>query len=217
MDQVRSKLKSSKTLVGPFSPFHIEDADESPYLLFLKWYQEALEHGIHEPHSMTLSTVGVDGTPDARVLILKDVDAAGWYFASSANSMKGIQLHNNPGVALTFYWSMIGKQVRIRGTAVSMNRERSAEDFLNRGTVARAIALIDKQSSILEQQQDFDIAVTEQLDRIEHNPYLLSPSWTLYRVEAHEVEFWQADQERKHTRLKYQLQKGRWTKNLLWA
>lgn len=187
------------------------------HTLFLKWYQEALEYGIHEPHSMTLSTVGVDGTPDARILILKDVDAAGWYFASSANSMKGIQLNNNPGVSLTFYWSMIGKQVRIRGTATPMDRERSAEDFLNRGTVARAIALIDKQSSILEQQHDFHAALTEQLDRLRRDPAIISSSWTLYRVKAYEVEFWQADQERKHTRLKYQLQDGRWIKTLLWA
>lgn len=216
MDQVRSKLISSKTLVGPFPPFHPEDAGESPHLLFLKWYQEALKYGIHETHSMTLSTIGVDGTPDARVLILKDVDEAGWYFASSANSTKGVQLHNNPRVALTFYWSMIGKQVRIRGNAVPMDRERSAEDFLNRGIVARAIALIDKQSLILQDQQNFHSALADQLDRMEQAPELISPSWTLYRVEANEVEFWQADEERKHTRLTYERQQGSWAKSLLW-
>ncbi|MBG9789210.1 FMN-binding protein [Brevibacillus laterosporus] len=71
----------------------------------------------------------------------------------------------------------------------------NAKDFLNRGTVARAITLIDKQNSILEKQSDFDDALTKQLHSIRQNPTLVSPSWTLYRVIAEEVEFWQADEE----------------------
>jgi len=217
MEQIRNIIKSSKTLTGPFSPFHTEDAGDYPHELFLEWYREAVDNGVHEPHSMILSTIDRDGTPDARVLILKDVDDKGWYFASSSKNNKGRQIDHNPGVALTFYWSLIGKQVRIRGKAIPMGKEHCTRDFLNRGTVARAIALIDKQSSILDKRQDFEEALKEQMNRLGQTPTLVSPSWTLYRVEAKEVEFWQGDEDRKHVRLRYRLDEGKWVKNLLWA
>lgn len=217
MEQIRKKIRSSKTLAGPFPPFHTEAAEEYPHELFLKWFHEALKSGVYEPHSMTLSTVDRDGAPDARVLIMKDIDERGWYFASSLVSNKGRQIGNNPEVALTFYWPLIGRQVRIRGKAIPMGKEISAKDFLNRGFVARAIALIDKQSSILDKRQDFDEALKKQMDRVRQTPDLVSSSWTLYRVEANEVEFWQANEERKHIRLRYRLDEGRWIKNLLWA
>ncbi|GIP31019.1 pyridoxal 5'-phosphate synthase [Paenibacillus sp. J2TS4] len=187
MEQIRKKIRSSKTLAGPFPPFHTDAAGEYPHELFLEWFQEAFENGVHEPHSMTLSTVDLDGTPDARVLILKDIDEKGWYFASSSVSNKGRQIGTNPEVALTFYWSLIGRQLRIRGKAIPMGKELSAKDFLNRGIVARATALIDKQSSILVKRQDFDEALREQMNRVRQTPDLVSSSWTLYRVEAKEV------------------------------
>ncbi|HYK74201.1 MAG TPA: pyridoxamine 5'-phosphate oxidase family protein [Pseudoneobacillus sp.] len=82
-----------------------------PHELFLEWFQVALSKGVHEPHSMILSTTDKNGFPDARVLIIKDVDQYVWYFASSSFSEKGKQIEMNPHVAITFYWSLIGKQV----------------------------------------------------------------------------------------------------------
>ncbi|WP_282942674.1 pyridoxal 5'-phosphate synthase [Paenibacillus sp. RC67] len=184
---------------------------------FLEWFHDAMKNGVHEPNSMTLSTIDPDGAPDARVLILKDVDDKGWYFASSSESNKGKQIDKNPGVALTFYWSIMGRQVRIRGNAIQMEKELSVKDFLNRGAVARAIALIGKQSTILDKLQDFDEALKQQMTRVRQTPDLASTSWKLYRVEAKEVEFWQGNEDRKHIRLRYQLKGEEWIKNLLWA
>lgn len=215
--QIREEIRSSRTLAGPFPPFPTEDASEYPHELFLEWFHEAYENGVHEPHTMTLSTIDHDGTPDARVLILKDVDELGWYFASSAESRKGRQIGRNPGVSLTFYWSSIGRQVRIRGKAVPMGKEHGAKDFLKRGAVARAIALIGKQSSVLDNREDCEEALKEQMNRIEHTPTLVSPSWTMYRVEATEAEFWQGNEDRNHIRLIYRLDGGNWIKQLLWA
>ncbi|MFD0716041.1 pyridoxal 5'-phosphate synthase [Paenibacillus sp. GCM10027626] len=217
MEQIRNQLRAIKSLAGPFPSFHVEEASERPYELFLEWLGGAIEHGVHEPHAMTLSTIDHDGTPDARVLILKDVDERGWYFASSLESRKGQQIACNPGVALTFYWPGLGRQIRIRGKAVSMAEELSAQDFLNRGAVARAIALIGKQSAILDKREDFEEAFEQQMNRISQTPDVVAPSWTLYRVEAQEVEFWQGNEERKHKRLRYRLDGEKWIKNLLWA
>ncbi len=217
MDNIRDILKKSKTLVGPFPTFKNEEVSETPYELFLEWFQLALNHGVHEPHSMTLSTTDHNGFPDARILILKDVDKYGWYFASSSLSEKGRQIEFNPNVALTFYWSLVGRQVRIRGQVIKMDKDISAKDFLARGAVARAIALLGKQSSILKEKRELDEALVEQLYKLEQNPNIIYPSWTLYRVNANEVEFWKADEERKHIRLKYTQDGEKWIKRLLWS
>jgi len=215
-EDIRKVIRKSKTLNGPFPVFNINDAAVSPNELFLEWFQEAIDYGVHEPHSMILYTTDHNGFPDARVLIIKDVDQYGWYFASSSQSEKGKQINMNPNVAMTFYWSLIGRQVRIRGRASKMEKELNAQDFLGRGTVARAIALIGKQSSILKEQSEFDKALNKQIEILHHNPNLVLPYWTLYRVVAKEVEFWQADEDRKHIRLRYTFEGDRWGKNLLW-
>ncbi|CAG9606954.1 pyridoxine/pyridoxamine 5'-phosphate oxidase [Pseudoneobacillus rhizosphaerae] len=217
MDEIiRQRIRNSKTLLGPFPNFFYEKTPDYPQALFLEWFQVAVESSVHEPHSMTISTIDQHGSPDSRVLILKDIDNEGWYFASSSQSAKGKQIEINSKVALNFYWSEIGRQVRIRGNAVTMNKERSSKDFLERGKIAKAIALLEKQSLILQDPHELEEALTKQLIKLNRNPKLISPSWTLYKVEATEVEFWQADKERKHIRLQYNLRGEKWVKNLLW-
>ncbi|MFB7142860.1 pyridoxal 5'-phosphate synthase [Gottfriedia sp. NPDC056225] len=216
MDDIRKAIRKCKTLNGPFPEFNINNASEYPNELFLEWYQEAVDYGVHETHSMALSTTDHNGYPDARVLIIKDVDQHGWYFATSLQSEKGKQIDFNPNVAMTFYWTLIGRQVRIRGRAIKMEKELSAQDFLARGTVARAVALIGKQSSILKEHFEFDEALNKQIEILQQNPNLVFPSWTLYRVVAKVVEFWQADENRRHIRLKYCFEGDRWGKKLLW-
>ncbi len=217
MENIRKVIRQSKTLVGPFPPFNVENVPEHPYDLFLEWFQDAIDNGVHEPHSMTLSTADANGYPDARVLIIKDVDQHGWYFASSSGSEKGKQIETNPRVAMTFYWSEIGRQVRIRGKAVEMDQEVCAQDFLKRGTVARAIAMLGKQSTIMNRQQEAEKAVRHQMAILQEQPDLVYPSWTLYRTVAEEVEFWQAQENRNHNRLKYIFENDHWLKHLLWA
>ncbi|GGE72288.1 pyridoxine/pyridoxamine 5'-phosphate oxidase [Priestia taiwanensis] len=216
MDSIRNKIKQSKSLVGPFPAFDLDVVPEYPHDLFLEWFDVALHHDVHEPHAMTLSTIDYSGSPDARILILKDVDEDGWYFASSCESKKGKQLEANNHVALTFYWSLIGRQVRIRGKVEKMDIETNKKDFLHRGVVARAVSFIGKQSSVLHEQNDFNHALAKQLHYVQENSTSVYPAWTVYRVVAGEVEFWQADEERKHRRLLYRLVEGQWHREKLW-
>lgn len=123
MKQTKDLLRNLKSLAGPFPDFHTSDLPKYPSDLFVEWLNFAIEEGVHEPHAMTLSTVDEAGAPDARVLILKDVKINRWYFATSGTSRKGEQLKLNSNVALTFYWSKIGRQVRIRGIASEMATE----------------------------------------------------------------------------------------------
>ncbi|MCP3738623.1 pyridoxine/pyridoxamine 5'-phosphate oxidase [Rossellomorea sp. BNER] len=216
MNSIQKTLRSLPSLEGPLPEFNIEKTPNNPIDLFVDWLTFALENEIKEPHAMTLSTVDSEGQPDARVLILKNVDDHGWYFASSSNSQKGWQLEQNSKAALTFYWSQIGRQIRIKGNVMGLGKTESRQDFLHRSIGARAASLIGNQSKPLKDSDDFNLALKKQIKRLNLEPDQVSPYWTLYRLEAMQVEFWQGHPERNHTRLLYRFHQNSWQKSLLW-
>lgn len=215
-NSLRETLRSLPVFAGDLSPFDPADASADPTALFRVWLLEAIQAGVVEPHAMTLATCDSTGLPDARVLILKDLDADGFWFASSSDSAKGRQLAAHPAAALTFYWSSIGRQVRVRGAVERASSERSAADFLARGASARAVVVASADDTPLLSRADCSAAVRRALDRLEQTPGLVSPTWALYVVRPEQVEFWQADRERLHTRLLYQRDGDAWTTNLQW-
>ncbi len=112
---VRGWLRGIEVFAGPLPEFEPEQAPADPVRLFLFWLSDAVADGLRDPHAMTLSTVDEAGAPDARVLILKGVDASGWQFAGHRLSPEARQLAVHPRAALTFYWPEHGRQVRLRG------------------------------------------------------------------------------------------------------
>ena len=161
--------------------------------------------------------MSADGRPNGRVLILKDVTADGLQFASSAASRKGEELAACPYAALTFYWIPLGRQVRVMGSVTPADPVDSARDFLARPTPARAEALAARQSGVLEDPSDLATAYAEQAERLTADPGLVAPNWTLYTLRADEMEFWQADPDRRHLRLRYRLDEpNHWIKERLW-
>ena len=215
-DNPREMLRKLQSLDGPFPLFHPEKSADDPITEFAAWLAAAIDSEIREPHAMTLSTVDEQGFPDARVLILKNLDSKGWHFAISAQSPKGRQLTIQPNAALTFYWQKLGRQVRVRGVAMDMGPPTSAADFLARPQGSRAAALMARQSDILNHAADLDAALAQQRQRMTEQPNLVSPFWTVYALRPDQVEFWQADTGRRHTRLKYVRTEGGWSKVLLW-
>ncbi|MGP4078732.1 pyridoxine/pyridoxamine 5'-phosphate oxidase [Pseudalkalibacillus sp. R45] len=216
MKQTKDLLRNLKALTGPFPDFQFNNIPNNPSELFLEWLYIAIEKGVPEPHAMTLSTVDEIGAPDARVLILKNVTCNRWYFATSATSRKGEQLKLNPKVALTFYWSEIGRQVRVRGVASVMPPEACSKDFLERSSGARALALVGYQSKEMMQRQMLEDALLKAKELVKEVPDTVSPTWKLYTVDPDEVEFWQGDPDRKHIRVQYQRNGESWGHRLLW-
>jgi pyridoxamine 5'-phosphate oxidase len=185
--------------------------------LFLTWLKDAVRDQVLGPQAMTLATADAAGRVSSRMLICKDLDEDGrWYFASSAGSRKGRELAASPHAALTFYWPAQGRQIRIRGTAAPAGRQASAADFLARSPASRAEALTGRQSQPLEDAAELDEALRRAQAQIAADPGLVAPDWTLYALLADEVEFWQADHQRRHIRLRYQRTVGAWTRHLLW-
>lgn len=195
--------------------FDPDQVPAQPHELFLEWLNDAGEH-VLAPHAVTLSTVEPDGSPDARVLILKAVDAAGFSVATSADSPKGMQLDKDPRAALTFFWPGRGRQVRVRGTVSPCALEVSVEDFRQRPLESRVEAFIGHQSEVLHDPADLLAAAEEARDRVSTNPGLVAPAWTRYLVTPSTVEFWQASHDRRHIRLRYRHTHDGWTTERLW-
>lgn len=213
---MRELLRSLPVFAGVMRDFDVDTVPDEPAELFARWLSEAVEDSVVEPHAVTLSTIDSAGRPDARTLILKDLNEAGWWFATDADSPKGIQLATRPVAALTFYWPSVARQIRVRGSVVAGSAEQRAADFRARGSAARAVALAHHESESLSDRATCAKAVADAAARLAAEPDLVAPSWQVYAVVADEVEFWQADKDRQHTRVRYRRRDTGWTHTLIW-
>jgi pyridoxamine 5'-phosphate oxidase len=209
-------LRALPSLAGPLPAFDPDTAPATPDPLFERWLKDAIDAGVVEPHAMTLSTVDPAGRPSARVLILKYLEDGAWAFASGSGSRKGKELANTPWAALTFYWPALGRQVRVRGRVELANAAESAADFLARSPSARGGALAGNQSEALTDLTERDRVLDDATTRAAAAPDLVAPEWTVYRVLADEVEFWQGDERRRHVRVHYTREGPAWRRQLLW-
>lgn len=215
-DDLRAQLRELEVFAGEMADFDVSRAPAHPAELFLRWLQEAIDAGVREPHAMTLSTVDAQGRPNSRVLILKGLGDGRWEFATGRGSRKGKELHESSWAALSFYWSQLGRQVRVRGRVLEAGAQRSAEDFLARSRGARIEALAGTQSEVLGDPGDLQEALREAGILIEQDPGAVDEEWALYGLVPEEVEFWQAHPERRHVRLRYLLHESAWERALLW-
>ncbi|MEU6809101.1 pyridoxal 5'-phosphate synthase [Streptomyces sp. NPDC046831] len=191
-------------------------APADPLALFTTWIAEAAAAGEREPHTMSLATAGEDGQPDSRIVILHDADADGWSFASHSGSRKGRQLAARPYASLTFYWPVLGRQVRLRGPVAAAPPPQAQADLHARSTGALAAALTGRQSEVLGSPAELARASEAAWERARREPDAEVPSWTLYRLRPEEAEFFQGDERRRHTRLRYRRTGDGWTRELLW-
>ncbi|MEV8536789.1 pyridoxal 5'-phosphate synthase [Streptomyces sp. NPDC051211] len=210
-------LHALRVWATPLPEFDAEAAPAEPPTLFREWFVQAARAGQVEPHTMALATVDAEGRPDVRILMLHDVDDRGWHFASHATSAKGRQLAGRPEAALCFYWPAVGRQVRIRGRVGACGPEESRADLAVRSRGALAAALTGRQSEVLGSAEELALASAAAWERAAAEPDAAAPTWTRYVLDAAEVEFFQGDAARRHTRLRYRrAADGSWSRQLLW-
>jgi pyridoxamine 5'-phosphate oxidase len=215
-NELTKRLRELPVLTRSASPLEPADAPEHPAELFLTWLNEAIDSGVSEPHAMTLSTVDGAGRPDSRVLLLKGLDDGRWIFATSRASRKGAEIAEVPWAAANFYWPALGRQVRVRGSVVDAGADASARDFLERPPSSRAASLASRQSQPLTDPGELDTALADATAEIEADPGLVPDHWGLFHLSPDEVEFWQADPDRRHLRLRYELKARKWSRQRLW-
>jgi pyridoxamine 5'-phosphate oxidase len=213
---VRDLLRGLPVFDRPLPAFDTESVPSEPSALFLLWLHEALDAGVSEPHAMTLSTVDDEGRPDARVLILKDVDADGWQFATATTSAKGTQLAASPHAALSFHWREQGRQVRVRGAVTVADPGVSAADFLAKPDGSRIAGLVGRQSAVLEDPRKLALEIEAAGQRLAEDPRAVAEDHAVYMLTPDVVEFWQGDSQRQHIRLRFRHTENGWITERLW-
>lgn len=181
------------------------DAHRDPIVQFRQWFEEAVRAELTEPNAMTLATVGAEGDPSARTVLLKGFDAGGFVFYTNHDSAKGRDLASRPRAALLFFWAQLERQVRIAGPVTRVSTEESEAYFHSRPRESQLGAWASPQSSTIANRETLDDAYR----RVETQyvdpgvPVPLPPHWGGYRVAPERMEFWQGRASRLHDRLLY--------------
>ena len=180
-----------------------EMLDPDPYGQFERWFQETCNAGLSEPNAMTLATVGADGQPTLRTVLLKLFDHDGFVFYTNYGSRKAQQIAVNSRVALLFPWVKLARQVAITGVAEKVSLAESARYFASRPHESQLGAWISQQSSVLTSRQLLMNELEKIKARFSKGEVPLPDFWGGYRVRPASIEFWQGQTSRLHDRFLY--------------
>lgn len=184
------------------------EAEPDPFRQFALWFEQA-RPAVVEPNAMTLATAAPDGTPSARVVLLKGCSSEGFTFFTSYDGRKAAELDDNPRAALLFYWAELERQVRVEGSVGRTTAEESAEYFAKRPRGSQLGAWASSQSAVVAGRADLEAELARVTARFP-GEVPCPPFWGGYRLRPTSMEFWQGRPDRLHDRLRYRLGDGRW-------
>lgn len=186
--------------------------DENPMMQFQKWFYETEEFGgVEEVNAMTISTIGIDGFPKARIVLLKKYDENGFTFVTNYDSEKGKALFENPHVCLSFFWPSIERQVIIKGLAEKQSEAYSEGYFHSRPQGSQLGAVVSPQSQVIPNREFLDEELSKLEREFEGKEIPRPVNWGGVLVRPVSIEFWQGRPNRLHDRIRYTLlESGDW-------
>jgi pyridoxamine 5'-phosphate oxidase len=183
---------------------------DDPIEQFRDWYERAAEE-VPLVDAMALATMDADGTPDARMVLLKGFGAEGFRFFTNLESAKARQLRADPRAALILYWRELDRQVRIRGHVEKLPRDDDERYFATRPTAARIGAWASPQSAPLPNREVLDERVRAVTERFAGSDVPVPEFWGGYILRPERIEFWQGQAARLHDRFVYVREGDRWS------
>ena len=189
----------------------------NPIDLFGYWFNEAKKTEINDPNALSLATVGKNGIPSVRMVLLKDFNSDGFVFYTNLNSRKSEEIKSNANASMCFHWKSILRQVRITGK-ISKVSDADADNYYNsRSYGSRIGAWASNQSSILKSRDELLKSIEEFKKKYPNENNVPRPKyWSGWNLTPCEIEFWLDGENRIHERLRYtKKNNNEWEKNLL--
>ncbi len=179
------------------------EIDNNPITQWQRWYDQAAEAQVAEPNAMTLSTIGIDGGPDSRIVLVRGVDELGFAFYTNYDSAKSKQLIAHTQASAVFGWLDLHRQVRVRGTVTKLSDHVSDEYFASRPRESQLGAWASPQSQPIAGRNELLTRLTEAEQRFSGRDVERPPHWGGWVLTPREFEFWQGRPSRLHDRFHY--------------
>jgi pyridoxamine 5'-phosphate oxidase len=193
-----------------YSGINREGVEKNPVNQFETWMEEAFHAEIKYPTAMSLSTIGTDGFPRSRIVLLKYFDETGFVFFTNYESEKGMSLELNNAAGLHFFWPELERQVIISGYCARTERSLSEKYFSTRPVESRISAWASPQSKEVPSREFLENLFSEYQKKFENNNIPTPPFWGGYRVVPNKFEFWQGRVNRLHDRIMYVKKNNIW-------
>jgi pyridoxamine 5'-phosphate oxidase len=202
LDSIRTEYK--------FAELSENSIDKNPLKQFEHWLNDALKAKVNEPTAMSLTTLGTDGFPDSRIVLLKDFDETGFTFFTNYTSNKGNSIAKNPAVGLHFFWPELERQIRILGFAEKTTSEISDNYFYSRPVLSQIAAVVSNQSNKIPSREFLQARFENEIEKTPGEIIKRPKNWGGFTVTPVKFEFWQGRESRLHDRVLFEKSGENW-------